>query len=196
MQLIVSLLVTFAAFSAAFNLPEAASDDVYMAYYNDTGHEVHVKSPDMSLLKRLAHSDDESTKSAIPRFRASRLQRRGTTWCGCTQKMNPGNCDSAVAGLKSLIDSQDGRYAHITHGRSLYVIKGDVVAFICNRSRDADTWINANDYGQGLAQITSACGLYSAGTLQHIADIDVGYMIYGPGVEFCQAARTSPASSC
>ncbi|CAI0648690.1 unnamed protein product [Colletotrichum noveboracense] len=102
--------------------------------------------------------------------------------------MNPGNCDSAVAGLKSLIDSQDGR--------SLYVIKGDVVAFICNRSRDADTWINANDYGQGLAQITSACGLYSAGTLQHIADIDVGYMIYGPGVEFCQAARTSPASSC
>ncbi|KAK1845293.1 hypothetical protein CCHR01_12096 [Colletotrichum chrysophilum] len=42
MQLIVSLLVTFATLSAAFTLPEAASDGVYMAYYNDTGHEVHV----------------------------------------------------------------------------------------------------------------------------------------------------------
>ncbi|KAF4895397.1 hypothetical protein CGCF415_v011905 [Colletotrichum fructicola] len=192
MQLIISLLVTCAAFSAAFTLPEAASDGFYMAYYNDTGHEVHVKSPDTSILKSMAHSDDESTKSAIPPSRIARIQRRRNTWCGCTQKMNPANCDSAVAGLKSLMDAKSGGYARITHGRSLYVFKGDVVAFVCNYSQDTDAVISANDYGQGLGQITSACGLYSAGTLQHMPHVYVGYMIYGPGVEFCQASRTSP----
>lgn len=196
MHLIISLLVTFAAISAAFTLPEAASDGFYVAYYNDTGHEVHVKSPDISLLKSLGHSDDEPTKSIVPGSNSARLQRRGTTWCGCTQKMNPGNCDSAVADLKSHMDAESGGIAGITRGTSWYAIKGDVVAFVCNHSRDTDTLINASIYGDGLAQITSACGLYSAGTLEHATNIDVGYMIYGPGTNFCQAARTSPVSRC
>lgn len=48
MHFIYLLFASIAAIAAAFTLPKNAADGFYVAYYNETGHEVHLKDPDMS----------------------------------------------------------------------------------------------------------------------------------------------------
>ncbi|KAF6806309.1 hypothetical protein CPLU01_15908 [Colletotrichum plurivorum] len=190
--------VTLASFAAAFTLPETASDGFYVSYYNETGHEVHVKNPDLAALNAILPTGDElaqiQARNLAPGPQVAR--RADTTWCGCGHKMNSGECDQAVSDIKGKFDAEGWGFAGISPGTSWWARRGGVVAFVCNHSRDTNSVMNTPTYTQGLVKITSACGLYIAGTLEHSTVLDVGYMNWAPGLNFCGAARTSPAHSC
>jgi len=61
--------------------------------------------------------------------------------------------------------------------------------------------ITADDYASYLSQITSACGLYVAGTYSselasESTKYDAGYMRYSDGLDFCANADTAAADHC
>ncbi|KAF5517690.1 hypothetical protein CGCA056_v011387 [Colletotrichum aenigma] len=91
--------------------------------------------------------------------------RDGETWCGCKYRMNSGNCDGAVQGLKNQMRKQRLGRAFINPGMAWYEIKRSasarpVVAFLC-RTRGAGVGdINVYTYTQKLQEITGSCGLF------------------------------------
>lgn len=101
--------------------------------------------------------------------------------------------DRAVQGLKDQFNLAQSIY---TRG-AFYTISGPVVAFFCNLT-DYRQSIAPWRIGQGFAEITSACGLYIAGSLEGLyGETVLGYMrYYGNGQDFCQESRGSPLESC
>jgi hypothetical protein len=105
--------------------------------------------------------------------------------------MNPGNTDAAVADLKNQLGggktstgATSSRHftnhacsllgAQVPARQSYYSIRGDVVAFACNR-RDGPTTLSGRTYAVSLESITRSCGLYIAGAQELNIPIIVGY---------------------
>ncbi|KAE9574466.1 hypothetical protein CGCF415_v004677 [Colletotrichum fructicola] len=198
MHFIFLLFAFVAAIAAAFTLPKDAADGFYVAYYNETGHEVHLKDPDMSSLDALVTSSP-----VTPQIRGTTplvLPRDGQTWCGCKYRMNSGNCDGAVQGLKNQMGKQRLGRAFINPGMAWYEIRRfssarPVVAFLC-RTRDAGVGdIDIYTYTQKLQEITGSCGFYVPGT-KALGALRVGYMIYNEGDDFCRSATGSTQNRC
>jgi len=82
---------------------------------------------------------------------------------------------------------------------SFYSIRGNVVAFACNRSPDRSWLLIANDYANALGSITGSCGSYIAGAYE-FGDpnqaLIVGYARYANGDDFCGGSTSSPANHC
>ncbi|KAF9880399.1 hypothetical protein CkaCkLH20_02353 [Colletotrichum karsti] len=194
MYLSIYLVSALVAVSAAFTLPEGTTDGFYLAYYNESGHEVHVKAPDMSY----SPADLAPSKPAIRQLRSSDNQLLprggGTIWCGCDLTMVSQDCDAAVEDLKSQLTKSI--VPLIGAGKAWYSIRGGVVAFMCNKNLIFPAGVGASHYGGDLAEITKACGLYVPGTRERDEGLDVGYMKMHEGLDFCGVARRGAAHHC
>jgi hypothetical protein len=114
-----AFLASLAPIAAAFTLPYGLTDGTYAAYYNATGHEVHVRASDLAKLG--------AETFAPPKFasRSRLLKKRqddgSTFYCGCGFNMNHGDCDNAVAMLKAQFP------AFVNGGVNFYSISSSVV---------------------------------------------------------------------
>jgi hypothetical protein len=125
-------LASVAPLAAAFTLPAGLPSGNYAAYYNATGHEVHVRASELNR---------RDIGGYIPAHRAKRskinvmekrqdLSEAGfSVYCGCGFNLDHGNCDAAVAGLESQFPSTlDG-------GLAWYTIVNNVVVSIYQEDR-------------------------------------------------------------
>lgn len=219
LSLLLPLVV--APFAAALTIPEDASEGFFVAYYDADGQQVHVKNPTQDEIADMATKaypppGTNTTSAETTSVEISKRAQR--TWCGCgfnrTYQQEPqlqvkkrltsrrrltrnvlvdhGNCDTAVAGLKS----QLGNGASIGGYLSYYVISGSVVAFACNSQWYGSSSTDSSTYAAWLVEITDACGWYVAGTFNGWGYLNSGYMNWYSGLDFCGAALGSSKSSC
>ncbi|KAJ0302623.1 hypothetical protein COL516b_007162 [Colletotrichum fioriniae] len=186
MHLSLSIVAALAATSAAFRIPEGATDGTYLAYYDESGNEVHVKDPNPITVAGLASTDTQARAVKRPGLSRARrspapselFERAATVWCGCGNYLNSIDCDRVVQQIKNEINAAGGQ-SDVGAGLAWYKISGNVVAFLCGR----------------LSTITSACGYYVAGTIEN-GNLDIGYMNNDPSVWFCERARWSTKHEC
>lgn len=205
-------LATAAALAAgtlAFTMPAGLSDGSYVAYLNDAGTEVFEPFTP-ALARRLNIQYNLTTEEGLELTRRDAARRSNNhndkssgaeledrassiwfTWCGCGFNLDHANTDRAVQGIKD----QCGGGCQIRHDLAWFTIAGDVVAFLCNggpATRDRIT--------KAAQKITDKCGWYVAGTalLEEglFTELDIGYMRWFPGLDFCAAAEGSSKSSC
>ncbi|KAK1714231.1 hypothetical protein BDP67DRAFT_577380 [Colletotrichum lupini] len=201
MHLSLSLVAALAAASAAFRIPEGATDGTYLAYYDESGNEVHVKDPNPITVAGLASADTQARavkRPGLSRVRRSPapselFERAATVWCGCGNFLNNIDCDRAVQQIKNDINAAGGQ-SDVGPGLAWYKISGNVVVFLCGRGPGSGRITEAS-FAAGLSTITSACGYYVAGTIEN-GNLDVGYMLNDPNVWFCNSARGSSVHQC
>jgi hypothetical protein len=125
--LITTSLASLAPFASAFTLPEGLTNGIYAAYYNATGHEVHVRASDLT---RLSAKTFARPNHAIRSNRLEKRQDAGSEiYCGCGFNMNHGDCDNAVAMLKSQFP------AFVNGGVNFYSISNSVVVSLYLKRR-------------------------------------------------------------
>lgn len=92
---------TLFAWAQAFVIPPGTSDGVYSVFNHEDGTEVHTKISVSSEVRRDA-------TGITPFNEVGALERRQNDriWCGCGFNMDAGNCDAAVADLKSQMSAQ------------------------------------------------------------------------------------------
>ncbi|CAO2651778.1 Nn.00g000610.m01.CDS01 [Neocucurbitaria sp. VM-36] len=175
---------TLLTLAQAFVIPSGTEDGVYGVSVREDGTEVHTKI------------SERDPTSATPYNEVSAFEKRQNDriWCGCGFNMNPGNCDAAVADLKKQM-----KPSLVKPKMSFYSIRGDVVAFACNRSPNRNWLLVESNYANALARITGACGRYIAGSTE-FGDpnqaLIVGYQRYTNGDRFCDSATSSPSYHC
>ncbi|WYZ41986.1 hypothetical protein EsH8_V_000881 [Colletotrichum jinshuiense] len=203
MHLSLYVVSALAACSAAFKVPEGATNGFYVAYHDEAGNEVHVKDPDAAFLKGLQSSVPavgEESKPGVSRVRRSSsgarlFERAATVWCGCTHHLNNIDCDNAVNQIKNQIRNAGGQ-SDVKPGTAWYGINGNVVSFICNLYGPSNGRMTEATFAGGLSTITSSCGYYVAGTIENDVS-DVGYMnLDGEATWFCERTRWSLDHSC
>lgn len=183
-----------------YTLPANLTDGAYMASLGADGQQIHVRLPDIPL-EVDARSLEISTRQEANQFSTRQVVTYPNIFhCGCGYYMDHGNCDAAVQDMKN----QLGSGVTIPSGNAYYSIRGNAVAFVCTRAQLTGHWVDAQIFSDAAATITTACGWYVAGTIQHGHwgssnaqwDEDLGYMQYTAGLNFCGNAEGSPASSC
>ncbi|KAH8812871.1 hypothetical protein F5884DRAFT_317843 [Xylogone sp. PMI_703] len=208
-----------AGLTAGLTLPSDLGDGSYRVYIDDRGLEVHERANETSdgVWEIVYASSPKAVNSARA---VDTLEKRGgtdcgmtntglgsqkgcfTTWCGCGFTLNHGDCDAAVADLKT----QPEKYGSIGPYLSHYSIRGSVVAFACN-IRGGLNGIGSVDYSDWMVTrvlqvVTDKCGWYIAGTgIYEDLFLDdeypeIGYMRYSNGLDFCVAADSASAGSC
>ncbi|KAL6812859.1 hypothetical protein GGI42DRAFT_349017 [Trichoderma sp. SZMC 28013] len=180
----IAAALSLAPLAQAFTIPSGTPDGVYAVSTSENGATVHTKISSPSKSERdQAH--------VAPRAIEPRDQG---IYCGCGFNLDPGNCDAAVADLKTQLPG-----AHIYEGTSYYSIRGNVVAFVCVPYVDPGVWtdISPDQYGQALATITAKCGRYIAGAMFTGYSIEyVGYAQWYDGYDFCKHATDSSSTHC
>ncbi|KAF1847773.1 uncharacterized protein K460DRAFT_414455 [Cucurbitaria berberidis CBS 394.84] len=175
--------------AGAFVIPSDVSDGVYEVVTREDGTEVHNKISSSPEIKR-----DPTGVTPFNKVGALERRQNDRIWCGCGFNMNPGNCDAAVADLKNQM-----KPSFVNAGQSFYSIRGDVVAFACNRSPNRSWLLVASNYANALGRISGSCGRYIAGATE-FGDpgqaLIVGYQRYARGDNFCAASTSSPANHC
>ena len=186
---------------AAYKLPYGVTDGTYVAYFNETGHEVH-QLIDTAPVAAAKHSRDFTTSLSA---RQHGVGGEGAddhavwiTHCGCGRpQLNHGDCDAAVADLKG----QLGRNTLIDGGKAYYSIRGGVVAFACDPVKNWQAAASSDLMAAAADHITKACGWYIPGTAEFDHDFAaeaayLGYMAYSAGLDFCGNAIASGQSKC
>ncbi|KAK1657448.1 hypothetical protein BDP55DRAFT_773959 [Colletotrichum godetiae] len=202
MQLSLYIIATLAAASAAFRVPEGATDGVYAAYYDESGNEVHVKDPNPIIVAVLVSAAPEARavkKPGVSRARRASapselFARAATVWCGCGFHLNNIDCDGAVQQIKDGINGAGGQ-SDVGPGLAWYAIRGNVVVFLCNRYGPGRGRVTVSSFAAGLSTITSACGYYVTGTIEN-GVLDIGYMNNDSNVWFCERSRWSTVHEC
>ncbi|KAJ9149860.1 hypothetical protein NKR23_g4186 [Pleurostoma richardsiae] len=196
------LLAVLAPLVSGFHLPANLPDGIYVAYYNSAGDEVHQPAT-LEIMNNPETYLDIGAPPAAATAAAVRSLRRADPWryvCGCGFNMNHGDCDYAVEELKKQCDRADGGVAFVPPGLAWYSIHGGVVAFICNPHGGGTVQgIGRSGLTASYQHITDQCGWYVAGTYWYGVDpvgLDVGYMIYYSGLDFCAHAEGSSRTSC
>lgn len=182
-----------APLATAFTLPSGANEGSYVAYYDENGNQVHVKSPtveEQAILATKAYPPPEHLNSTTE----TTLETRDIQWiwCGCGHNLDPNDCDNAVAGLKSQFDPQ----ASIDAYMAWYTIRGSVVAFACNTVSSTSDSFAPQYLDLSYSVITETCGWYVAGTWFAVLQVNIGYMNYYGGLDFCAASQGSSADHC
>ena len=138
---------------SAFTLPGGLADGFYHAYVNERGEEIHEPATKEMVRSLSAGLQSRNPVMALPPSRIFGRQDGlgGTVWCGCGFNMNSGDCDAAVADLKS----QVGDSTLIPNSQSYYSVRGSVVAFACNRV-DQPWRVSTSGLTQAYGEITSA----------------------------------------
>ncbi|KAH7010742.1 hypothetical protein B0J12DRAFT_751346 [Macrophomina phaseolina] len=193
MLAIIPLLISTAA---AFVFPEGLTDGFYRASIDERGYEIHelLSAPDGEHIDARIISQRAPTTDSDTYEVSAKLQKRiWTVWCGCGFSLNHGDCDAAVADMKRQVDGG----VHIQPHQAYYSIRGSVVFFSCNTG-DGQVFMDVPSVTFIAGEITKACGYYIAGTFarQGYPPEASGYMRYSAGLDFCRAAKASPAHSC
>lgn len=160
-----------------FVIPQGQADGVYSVHMDEAGNEVHT----------LLSGPEVSAREINP------LVARATrTWCGCGIVLNNGDTDAANADLRNKL----GRGTNIGARGAMYSVRGSAAAFACNLS-GASKLFSGDALPQNNAQITNACGRYTAGTYGELGNYVTGYMRSSEnGGNFCGAATGAGASRC
>ena len=87
---------TLAALAHAFVIPPGTPEGVYAVVTREDGTNVHTKISDSPEIKR-----DPTGVTPVNEVNALERRQNGRIWCGCGFNMDRGNCDAAVADLKS-----------------------------------------------------------------------------------------------
>jgi hypothetical protein len=114
-------LASLASFATAFTLPAGLEDGNYAAYYNATGHEVHVKASDLPNMNVEAFSPPYHAARSLL---AKRQDAESEIFCGCGFIMDHGDCDNAVSMLKGQFP------AFVEANVNFYSISSSVVVII------------------------------------------------------------------
>ena len=202
--IIIALMATSAT---AFTLPGGLEDGLYRAYYDKEGREVHEPVGNVTTTAPTRrHKARRSEASALDSLEKRQLGATYDVYCGCGYGLDHGDCDAAVSDLSNQFGGYDGYpCATILEGMSYYSIRGSVVAFGCNTGTAGDIGICGNEYGEVLQVVTVQCGAYTAGTFAYLTSynvplpepyINLGYMQYYAGLDFCGNADLSPVSYC
>ncbi|UKZ74644.1 hypothetical protein TrVFT333_002314 [Trichoderma virens FT-333] len=197
--------VILAATSMAFKLPAGLQDGSYVAYTDDSGEDVFEPfTPQLAARLNITH-DTPGISPPTRREPGQGITRRGRsssaldarsdyhwfTWCGCGFDLNHANCDRAVQGIKD----QCGKGCNLPHAQAWFTIADDVVAFLCDGGV-----ASADRITTAAAKITEKCGWYIAGTAMFeeglFYELNIGYMRYSPGLDFCADAASSPVAFC
>lgn len=190
----VTLLTTTTSVFALTMQENITEDGFYLAYYNDTGHEVHER---ISAPNNLNFTDGIAKPQALLHPQAIQKRATGMSFCGCGYYMNHVDCDAANQDLTNQVAAVGGL---VLRQRSCYYsIRGSAVAFVCNPYyEESDNTFRASNVGGSDAVITSDCGWYVAGTYAwgYWAANLVGYMNYSPGLDFLGNAMGANALSC
>ena len=99
----IAAFLALVASTQAWVIPKGTTDGIYAVAVGDDGVEVHTKIAEASSELPFNVSD------------ANPLDRRGDgrIWCGCGFNLNPGNCDAAVADLKSQLGTWSPPHLYI-----------------------------------------------------------------------------------
>ena len=198
--------------TAGFTLPAGLQNGVYRAYYDKDGREVHelVKAAENGTVNLRRGTTDSEERSFINKRQSPGFFLYDGIWCGCGFNLDHGNCDAAVSNLENQLNvpgGDDSNCAWIDANMSFYAISNDVVAFACNWQTTVS--ICGSDLAYSLQQITNSCGWYVAGT--QLLEIDwvtpdpipypvgylnLGYMQYFGGENFCAAATAGTTDHC
>jgi hypothetical protein len=184
------LILGLAAIGSSFTLRDGLPNGAYRAYINEEGKEVHEPVPvGTTALDTRSLPATQYTRSK----RQPIVERYSQTWCGCTDSLSASDTNAANQDLGDQVSTNP----LIGTGMAFYSIRDSVVAFVCNK--DVQTVnIPPVAVSEGSGEVTSACGLFIAGTsrLQGSVALDYGYMNYQSGLNFCEAAEGSQSSSC
>ncbi|KAH6658867.1 hypothetical protein BKA67DRAFT_652150 [Truncatella angustata] len=183
-----TLFSLLAGSAVAAVLPGGLKDGVYRTYLDSQGNEVHEKLSDP-----INQSPEPVVSINFTPASPLLSKRDPVIYCGCGYGMDHSYCDAAVADLKT----QVGSGVHIAPATSYYSIRGSVVAFACEYTGVGTMFISGSDITYMAADITSACGLYIAGSYKYGGtNAAFGYMRYTSGLNFCANALSSSAHSC
>ena len=206
MHFLQTIIIALMAGSAtAFTLPGGLEDGLYRAYYDKEGREVH--EPLVNVTTTAPDRRHTARQPEAPSLDPlDKRQADYNIYCGCGYNLDHGDCDAAVSDLSNQFGGYDGSpCVWIQADMSYYSIRGSVVAFGCNPGYlGGIVQVCGQDYGDDLKVITSQCGAYVAGTFSPVLEgiserktyIDLGYMQYYAGLDFCGNAESSPVSSC
>jgi hypothetical protein len=157
---------------------DIAADGIYQVVSKADGTEVHTKIANVTY----------DGNNYLDNVRALDRRFSGQLWCRCDQQLDNRNCDAAVADMTNAMSS-----GPVLPGLSFYSIRGDVLAFACNRGEEPfPAYDGFRDFVQ---HIVDNCGSYVAGSSQLVETI-MGYMQYQNGRDFCAASTTSLHSHC
>ena len=97
----IATAATLLTLAQAFTIPSGTEDGVYAVLTRDDGTDVHTKISDVPEAKR-------NPTGVTPYNEVTNLEKRQNDriWCGCGFNMNSGNCDAAVADLKSQMSTK------------------------------------------------------------------------------------------
>ncbi|KAJ8118084.1 hypothetical protein OPT61_g856 [Boeremia exigua] len=160
--------LALAASAFAWKIPQGTTDGVYKVETLADGSTVHTKIIDAADIDR-----NQPLVPGVSLAPINALSKRfhDQVWCGCGYNMVPGDCDAAVADLKTQL-----RPSIINPGLAYYSIRGRVVAFVCNRG--SGNWlVFPQNLADSLATITNRCGWYIAGARQQGNDDQA--LLYG-----------------
>lgn len=92
----IATAATLLTLATAFVIPSDSQEGVYAVLTRDDGTEVHTKIAEAAEEKR-----DPTGITPYNQVRGLEKRQNDRIWCGCGFGMNSGNCDAAVADLKS-----------------------------------------------------------------------------------------------
>lgn len=206
--------------ASASTLAPDLPDGVYQSYTDDNGLEVHMQhsysneherhlpllswthdpnTPSLNSSSQPAEHSSHLNDDLEKRNDCSPLNINWKVFCGCSFPVDHANCDSAVADLKNQV-GPDGHT--FTNYMNYYSKRTNVVAFICSFDPRG---LNVGPSLITIAaeQITDRCGWYIAGTYMptyngalNVPGLDIGYMQYTSGLDFCANARNSGQNCC
>jgi hypothetical protein len=185
---LLTLTLTLLSATSAFVIPASQPDGLYQVRRYPTGHEIH-ESLDVPLVHR-------TTTTSYPETKQLTKRGWGHTHCGCGTQLTHNNTDAAVINLKSRLV---GKAQWVNPDSSIYSIRGDVVAFVCNKDGNAPLKAWKNIVDQATKQVSEKCGNYVVGSTGAPYEFSIGYMKYvnnKDGTNFCGDSLKPPKDSC
>ncbi|KAJ6438125.1 hypothetical protein O9K51_08714 [Purpureocillium lavendulum] len=116
------------------------------------------------------------------------------TWCGCNIRIDGGDARAAINDIKK----QFGK-GRLWSSKSIYSIKGSVVAFACKFASADQIWTDDWTFEIAVNFIGGECGDNTPGTFWDPATREkvlYGIMRYEDGIDFCYKSVQSTWAQC
>jgi hypothetical protein len=183
-----TLTFTLLSTASAYAVPANQPDGLYQVRRSSSGHEIH-ESLGVPLFRRTATTSFSETKHLTKRD-------LGHTHCGCGSELSHKNTDDAVADLAAKLV---GKAQWMKPSSSIYSIRGDVVAYVCNKDGNGALRAWKEILRDATKQISAKCGNYIVGGTGGPFAFSMGYMKYRnvkDGMDFCGDSLKPPKDAC
>ncbi|KAF2644724.1 hypothetical protein P280DRAFT_466009 [Massarina eburnea CBS 473.64] len=127
-------------------------------------------------------------------------RRTKPTYCGCDIPLDQANLEDAIKELHTQAGLDNGQ-KQIPGAQSLYAIRGNVVAFLCNTNpqQSKGVWAREDMVKDTLSVLNYRCGYGIAGSYDELPGLGLvtGWMrMDSPETDFCNLARKSKTDTC